>query len=209
MLSFSRILRRLQGVNVASGGVYSTADLAVLLERPHPVQVSKTVRRLVADGTLLRIRRGLYADGLNGYRPELVGQRWLTPSYLSTETALDRHGLCETGVLAFTYVTTRLIPARKQATRRLQQHQFVYRHLARHLFFGYEAREGVLLAQPEKAALDLLYFLYKGQRSVLSPADVAFARLNRSLYEKHLRAFRQAGFRRMALRWLREQGRGM
>lgn len=209
MLSITAILRRLQGMNASSGGVYTTADLSVVLDRQHPVQASKTIRRLLADGVLLRVRRGLYVDSVNGYRPELVGQSWVAPSYLSTESALDLHGLCQTGVLVFTYVTPRLIPGLSQARRRLQQHQFIYRHLARHLFFGYEVRDGVLLAQREKAALDLLYFLYKGQRSVLSPADIAFARLNPSLYKRYLRAFRQSGFRKMALGWLRERGGGV
>ncbi|MBI4481467.1 MAG: hypothetical protein HY652_01120 [Acidobacteria bacterium] len=145
-------------------------------------------------------------DRLNGYRPEIVGQRWVSPSYLSAETALDRHRLCETGITVYTYVTTRLIARREHATKTLEGHRFVYRHLAPHLFFGQQAKDGVLLADPEKAVLDFLYFLYKKQRSVLSPEDIDFAQLKPGRYERYLKAYRQPGFREFALRWLLERG---
>jgi hypothetical protein len=145
-------------------------------------------------------------DRLNSYRPEIVGQRWVTPSYLSTETALDRRRLCETGIVVYTYVTARLITRREHATRTLEGHKFVYRHVAPHLFFGYQAEDGILLADPEKAALDFLYFIYKRQRSVLSPEDIDFARIRPGRYRQYLKAYRQGGFMDFALRWLRERG---
>lgn len=98
MLRVSALAERLRGLNAASGGVYSTADLGVLLDRSHPSRLTEAIRGLVREGILLRVRRDLYADRLSGYRPEIVGQRWLSPSYLSMETALDRHNglyLCD------------------------------------------------------------------------------------------------------------------
>ena len=196
----------LHHLNPDSGGVYSTPDLAVLLERFPPSRLTEAIRLLIREGVLFRVRRGLYVDRLHGYRPELVGQRWITPCYLSTEKALDQHGLCETGILAYTYVTTKLIPTRERATRRLEKHEFIYRHLAKHLFFGYESSDGLFLAQPEKAVIDFLYFFYKGQRSVLSPNDINFGQLNSARYRRYLRAYRQCGFEKFSLRWLRRQG---
>ncbi len=204
MLLLSTLLGRLAGLNQDTGGVYETADLAVILEIDHPCRLTEAIARLLREGVLERLRRGLYVDVLNGYRPEVAGQRWLAPGYLSTETALDRHGLCRTGIVAFTYVTTRLIPRREQATRSLQGRQLVYRHLAPHLFFGYRPEAGILLAEPEKAALDLLYYLYKGQGSALCAADIDFASLRASRYRSYLRAYRrQAGFEQYALGRLR------
>ncbi len=206
MLSIYAVTERLRGLNADTGGVYSTSDLSVLLERPHPSRLTEAVRALVREGVFLRLRRGLYADRLNSYRPEIVGQRWVTPSYLSTETALDRYRLCETGILYYTYVTTRLIARREHATRALENQKFVYRHVAPHLFFGYRPEDGILLADPEKAALDFLYFLFKKQRSALSPGDIDFARLRVKRYRQYLDAYRQRGFEDFALYWLRERG---
>lgn len=200
MLSL-RTAERLRLISQSNGGVYSTADLAVLLNRAEPARVTDAIRVLLRDGALLKIRRGLYVDRLNGYRAEIVGQRWLAPSYLSTETALHRHGLCTTGIAAYTYVTTRLIPHKNLARRAFDGHLFVYRHLARHLFFGYRSEDGVLLAEPEKAVLDFLYFTFKKQRSAIAPDDIDFTRLNLTVYRRYLRSYRQRGFQACALRF--------
>ncbi len=196
---FARIAERLRGISQTNGGVYSTADLAVLLDRVEPARVTEAIRVLLRDEVLLKVRRGLYVDRLNGYRPDIVGQRWLAPSYLSAETALDKHGLCATGIAAYTYVTTRLIPHKNLARRGFDGHLFVYRHLAKHLFFGYGSEDGVLLAEPEKAVLDFLYFTFKKQRSAISPEDIDFTRLNPAVYRRYLRSYRQRGFQAYAL----------
>ncbi len=207
MLSISTLVERLSSLHPANGGVYSTCDLAVVLERSHPSLLNKSIRLLIRQGVLHRVRRGLYVDRLHGYRPEIVGRRWLAPSYLSTETALDRHQLCDTGISAYTYVTTRLLPRREAARRILEGRQFIYRHLARHLFFGYRVEAGIWLAEPEKAVIDFLYFVFKNQRSVLSPEDIDFSQLNATRYRQYLRPYRQTGFKAYALSWLQERGR--
>ncbi len=199
-------MERLRGLRAASGGVYSSSDLGVVLDRSHPSRLTEAIRGLVREGVLLPVRRGLYVDQLNGFQPEIVGQRWLSPSYLSTETALDRHRLCETGITLYTYVTPRLIPRRQDSSKTFEGHEFVYRHLAPYLFFGSQSQAGILFADPEKAVLDFLYFIYKGQRSVLSPEDIDFTRLKRARYRRYLLAYRQRGFKEFALNWLRDRG---
>ncbi|HYM09609.1 MAG TPA: hypothetical protein VEU62_02690 [Bryobacterales bacterium] len=203
-MSIARLAGRLRALHAESGGVYSTADLGVLVERLHPARLAEAIRLLVREGVLLRLRRGLYLDRLHGYRPEVAGERWVAPAYLSTESALDRHALCQTGILASTYVTTRLLASRARAVRSLEGRRFVYRHVAAHLFFGYQPEDGLLVAEPEKAVLDFLYFVYKKQRSVLSPQDIDFRRLNASRYRAYVKAYRQAGFAAYALAWLRK-----
>lgn len=200
-MSYS-IVARLREASVSNGGIYSAADLAILLDRSEPSRASEAVRRLVRDGLLLKVRRGLYADRLNGYRPEIAGQRWLSPAYLSTETALDRYGLCATGIAVYTYVTPRLIPRREMGARTFDGRRFVYRHLAPHLFFGYRGADGVLLASPEKAVLDFLYFAFKGQISSIVPDDIDFGSLNPRRFRDGLRPFRQRGFQAYALGFL-------
>ncbi len=200
MLSISTLSERLEALNAGSGGVYSTSDLSVVLDRPRPSRLTEAIGALLAGGVLLRLRRGLYVDRLRGYRPEIAGLRWVAPSYLSTETALDRHRLCETGILAFTFVTTRLIARCGQAVRRLEGREFVFRHIAPHLFFGFQAADGgLLMADPEKSALDFLYFHYKKHRSVVAVADIDFSRLDAARYRRYLQAYRQAGFSDYAL----------
>ena len=205
MLSIATVTERLRALN-PSGGVYSISDLGVLLERSHPSRLNEAIRALIRDQVLLRARRGLYVDRLNGYRADILGQRWVTPSCLSTESALDRHHLCQTGITLCTYVTPRLIARREQATKTLEAYTFIYRHVAPHLFFGYTTQDGVLIADAEKAVLDFLYFIYKRQGSVLSPEDIDFTRLKPDRYRRYLEAYRQRGFGDFARRLLHERG---
>lgn len=199
-------IERLGEASAAHGGVFSTSDLAVLLDRTDPPRLAEATRVLIRDGFLSRVRRGLYVDRLHGYRPEILGQRWLWPSYLSTESALDRYELCQTGVLAYTYVTTRLLAGRIRAVQVLDGHRFVYRHARPHLFFGFRPEEGLWIADPEKAVIDFLYFLKKGQRSVLSADEIAADTLNVPRFRRYLKPYRQRGFERYALAWLAERG---
>lgn len=186
--------------------MFSTSDLSVLLDRPDPPRLGEATRALIRDGLLSRVRRGLYIDRLHGYRPEILGQRWVVPSYLSTESALDRYELCQTGIVAYTYVTTRLLVGRGRAVRVLDGHRFVYRRVRPHLFFGFRPEDGISIADPEKAVIDLLYFFKKGQRFVLSPDEIAAEKLNVSTFRRYLRLYRQRGFERYALAWLAERG---
>jgi hypothetical protein len=160
---------------------------------------------LIREGILSRIRRGLYVDRLHGYRPEILGQRWVGPSYLSTESALDRSELCQTGIVVYTYVTTRLLAGRAAAVRLLDRHRFVYRHVRPHLFFGFRPEDGLSIADPEKAAIDFLYFFKKGQRSAISPEEIAAEKLDVQRFRRYLRRYRQRGFERYALAWLAER----
>jgi predicted transcriptional regulator of viral defense system len=199
-------LERLAEASAAHGGVLSTSDLAVLLDRPNPPRLGEAARALIRDGILSRVRRGLYVDRLHGYRPEILGHRWVSPSYLSTESALDRYELCQTGMLAYTYVTTMLLAGRTRAVRALNGHRFVYRHVRPHLFFGFRPDEGLWVADPEKAVIDFLYFFKKGQRSAVSPEEIAAEKLDLHKFRRYLRRYRQRGFERYALGWLAERG---
>jgi len=199
-------LEKLKELNGSSGGVYTTADLAVLLDRHHPSRLTEAIEAMLREGLLQRVRRGLYVDRLNGYASEIAGQRWMAPAYLSTESALGWHGLCETGIAAHTYVTSRVILRREQARRTLEGHPFIYRHVARHLFFGYRFLEGLWLAEPEKAVIDFLYFHYRKQLSAVTPEDIDFRALDASRYRKYLASFRQIGFADYALGWLHRRG---
>jgi hypothetical protein len=197
---------RLKETTPQCGGVYSTADLSVLLDAKPP-RLARAIAALCGAGLLKKVRRGLYADMLNGYRPEIVGQRWLGPCYLSTESALSHYGLCHTAISAYTFVTPRLIPSAESAKRTFDGHSFIYRHLSRHLYFGYRCQEGVALALPEKAAVDFLYFSRKKPRSAMAPEDIDFSRLDEAVFRRFLRAYRQRGFRACALSFLEGSGR--
>lgn len=109
-------------------------------------------------GKLLPLRRGMYAIA-EPYRqtpvdPAHLSNLLYTPSYLSLQWALSYHGLIPEKTVAYTSVTPR-VP--RTFTNALGT--FSYRNIKQAAFFGSRAVEigntRVLLAEPEKAMLDL------------------------------------------------------
>lgn len=201
--SIASTLSTLRGENA---GVYSAADLGVLLHSDKAQLATQRINWLINEGWIERVRNGLYVDRHHGYSPEIVGQRWLSPSYLTAEKALERHGLIHTGVLAFTYCTTRTIFRKEEADRIFGEHRFIYRHMAKHLYFGFESKDGVLCAYPEKAAIDFLYFYFKGSAMSLAVEDIDWDNVPKKPFIESLKQYRQKNFIRWAQE-IRETGR--
>ena len=125
--------------------------------------------RWVKEGKLIRLKRGLYT--LPETRRKVALPRlWLanalySPSYVSLEYVLSLHDLIPERVDVVTSVTTRKT---KKYTTRLGTYD--YHHLERGRFFGFEEiREdekfSALVALPEKALLDWIYFRHDWEPS--------------------------------------------
>jgi predicted transcriptional regulator of viral defense system len=117
------------------------------------------------QGKVHKLKNGVYALNDDDRKAPLsrgmISNVLYAPSYVSLETALSFFGLIPERVAAVTAVTTR-----KTAVFRNDYGVFSYRSLKPDLFFGFESiregREGeappVLMASPEKAVLDKVYF---------------------------------------------------
>jgi predicted transcriptional regulator of viral defense system len=89
-----------------------------------------------------------------------VAAQLYIPNYLSFESALARYGILNLVPYTLTFATprkTRNFTLRKQGVE--------FRQISPKLFFGYEIKNGINIATPEKAFLDQVYFLSKGKAS--------------------------------------------
>ncbi len=116
------------------------------------------ISRHLSSGLFVKIRNGLYA--LDEQRPSkfIVANKLYEPSYISFETALSfYHIIPETVYTVFSATT--------KSSRRFTalETQYAYHRMRKPLFFGYVAKRideaTVLIAEPEKALLDYLYFV--------------------------------------------------
>ncbi|MFC1672266.1 type IV toxin-antitoxin system AbiEi family antitoxin domain-containing protein [Planctomycetota bacterium] len=147
-------------------GFFDLASVAQLSgDRRETIRVQ--LHRWCRAGKLLPLRRGMYAFP-ESYRPGRVGHAelanaLLAPSYISTYWALGFFGLIPERVVTYTSVTSR-------TPTTFENHfgTFTYRHVKPEAFFGYRQVDfedrTALLAEPEKALLDLWY-LEKGASS--------------------------------------------
>ena len=113
------------------------------------------------EGKVTQLRRGYYllTPPYRKQEPSLLymANALYHPSYVSLEMVLAKHGMIPEGVVVATSVTTR-----RPTEFGGPLGQFQYRHVKRELFFGYyNTATGplpTLVAYPEKALLDLIYF---------------------------------------------------
>ena len=117
---------------------------------------------------LVKLRQGWYAFPELLQRPDFsryVACRIYRPSYISLHTALSMYGMIPEAVTSITSISTL-----KTARFENKFGQYSYQNVKPELFFGYKPvelpintavinapKQTWLLAQPEKALLDLLY----------------------------------------------------
>jgi predicted transcriptional regulator of viral defense system len=110
------------------------------------------------DDLFLKVRNGLYALRAEPPQEEAVANRLYAPSYISFEYALSRYGIIPESVYTITSATTRI-------TREfiVNNKSFTYSHIKKQVYRGYRTEKiggmTVLMAEPEKALVDYLYFV--------------------------------------------------
>ena len=106
----------------------------------------------------LKIRNGLYALRTDPPTEEAIANRLYAPSYISFEYALSRYGIIPESVYTVTSATTRI-------TREfiVNDKSYAYSRIKRQVYRGYKTEKigglTVLIAEPEKALADYLYFV--------------------------------------------------
>ncbi|MEW6409792.1 MAG: hypothetical protein AB1488_06735 [Nitrospirota bacterium] len=120
-----------------------------------------TIKRLADRGILERIGYGAYRLFSKTPSIEKVASSLYMPNYLSFESALSRYGILTLIPYTLTFATTR-------KTRRftIEGRDIEFRQLKKDLFWGYEIAGGIYIARPEKAFLDLVYFVSRGKSSM-------------------------------------------
>ncbi len=133
-----------------------------------------TIGRWVREGKLIRLRQGWYAFAQMRDEPDAslyCANRIYAPSYISMHTALSLYGMMSETVVQLTSVT-----ARNTAYFENPLGQFTYKSIKEELMFGYvveesdlEPHRSIMMAQREKALLDLFYLYpqYQSRRDMV------------------------------------------
>lgn len=128
-------------------------------------EVRLQLSRWVKQGKLHQLKRGYYILD-EAYRETEIFEPYIaailrTPSYISLEKALEMHHLIPDVIYPFTSVTTKRRPAEFVNP----VGRFKYVCIKQDYFWGYRViqhKQGKgYLAEPEKAIIDLFYFLKK------------------------------------------------
>ena len=143
----------------ASQGIFTKTEVACWVGGSPQRQFS-LVKRALASGEIVHVRRGLYCLASKYLRekvdPLVLAQRIYGPSYVSLETALSYHGWIPEAVYAIT--STSLDRSREFST---PLGHFSFTHVPQRTFYTQVTRAekgvSVLLAEPLKALADYVY----------------------------------------------------
>jgi len=115
--------------------------------------------RAQTKGFVQRVTRGVYINLLREPLPviEEIACFLRTPSYISCEWALNRHGILLQSPVACTVLTLDTAVGVSRNIR-FGGVTIEFSRIAPRLFNGFETKDGFNLALPEKALLDTIYF---------------------------------------------------
>lgn len=142
-----------------------------------------SMNRMVKNGTVTRITRGVYAHDLGRVDWEKLAQELYAPSYLSFEYTLGRAGvLCQKS-----YALT-LATSQRTKTIETTSIAIIYHHIQSRLYWGYVREGNIFVAEPEKAFLDLAYLSLRGH-VIFDPDEMNLFLLDLAKIEKYLKKF--------------------
>jgi len=140
--------------------IFSFGDLCVFYPKEKRSSLRQYLSRWKKQGWIGSLRNGLYEltfpEG-RGVPDFFIANKMYVPSYISLETALSYYSIIPEVSMAVLSVTSK-------TTRRFKNTHglFIYRSIQPEAFRGYaiEKHNGfdVLIAEPEKALADYLYF---------------------------------------------------
>ncbi len=148
-----------------------------------PSSLFSLISRLEEHKVLHRLERNKYSLAGRVVHDFLVANFLYEPSCVSLQTALNFQGVLP----QFPYEITSVTP-KKSITKSIDGKVFRYVHIKNTLFWGYDLHEGILMAQPEKALLDLIYLKTKGLATVHMD-DYTIEGINKSRYYAYAKQF--------------------
>lgn len=141
------------------------------------------IKRLLRSGILRKIEKNKYILKEAYIHDFSLANTLYQPSYISFETALNFYGILSQFPREISSSTSR-----KTIRKIIDDKLFNFVHLKKDLFWGYEKKEGFLIAYPEKALLDQLYLSSKGLRS-LDLDECDFSSINLPRFQYYLDKF--------------------
>ncbi len=130
-----------------------------------PNTASMFLNRNVKKGYITKFRKGIYGFAGEYINEMLIANKVYQPSYISLEYALMFYNIIPETVYAITSVTSR-----KSREFVINNISYSYHHIKQQAFTGYIKKyfdgQMSLIAEPEKALADYLYFVALGRKTV-------------------------------------------
>lgn len=167
-------------INNIPKAYFSFADLQKIVGTS-PAGLRVAVSRAVKSGEIISLGKGIYARDIDDVSWENLAMNIYAPSYISLESALNYYNILSQQAAGITLIT----PKRGKEFN-IHNHPLAYRHIRPDLFWGFKKVQDFLLAEPEKAFLDLAYLSLNGYGH-FDPEEIDLALLDKQKIKKYLR----------------------
>lgn len=167
--------------------IFTPLDFSRLYPLPAH-KIKYFLERQTKEGLLAHLKQGLYTLKTDLPRDEEIANALYKPSYLSFEYAMARYGIIPESPYHLTSATTN--PTREY----MVSHQvFSYYTIKLVAYTGYyldtKGNRKILIAEPEKALADYLYFVALGKRSWNDRFDVS--KLDKDKLREYAKLFKR------------------
>ncbi len=164
--------------------LFTTKTLRDLLGSKSPqATFFSMVTHLTRRNILQKLERDKYMLVGGGVHDFSIANFLYEPSYVSLEAALNFHGVLSQFPYEVASMTTK-----KPVTKTIDEKTYRYARIKRSLFWGYEPIQGFLIAQPEKALLDLLYLMSKGL-AIVHTNELDTSKLDKARFTLYAKKF--------------------
>ena len=154
-------LKALQTLQASGKKVFTSADLQKILQTNTDSYAYVLAGKLVKEGVLERVSKGYYILVSNRPSDFEVANILYRPSYVSLDSALNYYGILVQSPQQVMSVTS------KRATNIENNGKtFAYMHLDQKYFTDYQKTGDFLIASPEKALIDTMFFVALGRSSL-------------------------------------------
>jgi predicted transcriptional regulator of viral defense system len=164
--------------------VITVGELRTLFPKVGNDALMKFLKRLILKGTLLKVKAGLYATK-NASLID-ISYKLNSETYLSFDSVLSKYGIM--GSVPSRHVAWIKVGSPKmfKCDLGLISHYSINSKY----FFGYRTVEGIQEATPEKAFIDICYFLSKGKHfSFNITSEIYVKDFNTQLIEEYLQNY--------------------
>jgi hypothetical protein len=133
--------------------VFCLSDISMLLNESNFIRLKQKINYYVHTNAINNLRRGIYAK--NDYNKEELACKIYTPSYISLEFVLQKAGVIfqyNEQITVVSYLSRNIIA---------DMNKLVFRKIKNQVLLNTSgisrSREGINIATPERAFLDILY----------------------------------------------------
>lgn len=164
--------------------LFNVADAKKIFGIKKENTLYKFLQRLEKKKVIERIAKGKYHFLFREINDFELANFLINPSYISLESALSFYGILP----QFPYTITSITPFKSRKII-LKGKEYEFLHLDKKYFFGFQKLNHFLIALPEKAFLDELYFVSKKLRKIHFE-DLDLTKINKTRLKKFIQNYK-------------------